>query len=43
MQPDSERQVEGAQDAMLDTIFVASTLLFFVVGLLYVKFCDGLR
>jgi hypothetical protein len=29
--------------AMLDTIFAISTLVFFSLSLLYVKFCDGLR
>jgi hypothetical protein len=28
---------------MLDTIFAISTLVFFVLSVLYVKFCDGLR
>src|ERR1700733_5633742 len=28
---------------MLDTIFTISTLVFFVLSVLYVKFCDGLR
>jgi len=28
---------------MLDTIFAISTLIFFVLSVLYVKFCDGLR
>jgi len=28
---------------MLDTIFLVSTLVFFVVAVVYVKFCDGLR
>ena len=30
-------------NVMLDTIFVISTLVFFVASLRYVKFCDGLR
>ena len=29
--------------AMLDTIFAISTVLFFGLSVLYVKFCDGLR
>jgi len=28
---------------MLDPIFAISTLIFFVLSVLYVKFCDGLR
>ena len=31
------------KDAMLDTIFSISTLIFFGLSVLYVKFCDGLR
>jgi hypothetical protein len=31
------------RNAMLDSIFVISTLAFFVLSVLYVKFCDGLR
>jgi len=34
---------KGVQNAMLDTIFTLSTLVFFVASVLYVKFCDGLR
>jgi hypothetical protein len=29
--------------AMFDTIFTISTLIFFGLSVLYVKFCDGLR
>jgi hypothetical protein len=29
--------------AMLDTIFSAATVMFFVLGALYVRFCNGLR
>jgi hypothetical protein len=28
---------------MLDTIFSAATIVFFVLGALYVRFCNGLR
>ena len=28
---------------MLDSMFTISTLVFFVLSILYVKFCDGLR
>jgi len=28
---------------MLDTIFAISTLVFFTLSVLYVKFCDELR
>jgi hypothetical protein len=29
--------------AMLDTIFTISTFVFFVLSVLYVKFCSGMR
>jgi hypothetical protein len=28
---------------MLDTIFTISTIVFFVLSVLYVKFCSGMR
>jgi hypothetical protein len=34
--------IEG-DAAMLDSVFTISTLIFFVLSGLYVKFCDGLR
>ena len=40
---DSGKANEGDLNSMLDTIFAVSTLVFFVAGILYVKFCDGLR
>jgi hypothetical protein len=42
-QKGSEMAVGGIEEAMLDTIFCISTLVFFVASVLYVKFCDGLR
>ncbi len=31
------------EEAMRDTMFVVSTLVFFVVAVLYVTFCEALR
>ena len=40
---DGERQIEGQvqrSDEMLDLIFVALVLVFFVVAFWYVRFCE---
>ncbi len=37
------RETDERRTAMLDTIFTISTLVFFVLSVMYVKFCDGLR
>ena len=34
---------EEGLNAMLDTIFLIATSVFFAVSVIYVKFCDGLR
>ena len=39
----SWHESEEERAAMSDTIFTISTVIFFVLSVLYVKFCDGLR